>query len=217
MKFKKEEIFTIPNILTYIRILCVPFFLWMMFAKNIPHNLMIAFGLFIFASVTDLLDGSIARKYNMTSDIGKVLDPFADKLLQISAIVSLTIIGNIHYAFPVILVSKELYMIIAAGLLVKLVPSDVNIEANVWGKLAALFNAIGLILSFFHNYEGAKNLYYIDWTFLGIGCLLAIVAAINYTIQVGKEVLAGIEKRKKSKEESKNANLEDEESNSDDE
>ena len=65
MKFSKNEIFTIPNILTYIRIVCVPFFIWIILDKSIPSNIYIAFGIFIFASVTDLVDGFIARHYQI--------------------------------------------------------------------------------------------------------------------------------------------------------
>ena len=73
MKFSKRDAFTIPNILTYIRLLCLPFFLWMMFAyfadREASQYLWAGFGLFVFASATDIADGWIARHFNMVSDI----------------------------------------------------------------------------------------------------------------------------------------------------
>ena len=102
MKFSKKEIFTIPNILTYIRILCVPFFIWFMLDTNIPNNVYIAFGLFMFASITDMVDGFIARHYHLISDIGKIADPIADKLLQVSTLLCLTIIAKISWVFPMV-------------------------------------------------------------------------------------------------------------------
>lgn len=191
MKFNKKDVFNIPNILTYIRILCVPFFIWISLDKNLIPDLntrmMIAFGIFLFASITDLADGKIARKYNLVSDIGKVLDPFADKFLQVSAVICLAINGNLHYAFAIILFAKEAYMVIAAAILLKKIPKDVEIKANFYGKIAALFNAIGILLCFFHGF-GEHNLYYIDWTIVSIGCLLAILAAIMYTIQIIQQI-----------------------------
>lgn len=191
MKFKKKDIFNIPNILTYIRILCVPFFIWISLDKNLINDLnirmMIALGIFLFASFTDVIDGKIARKYNLISDIGKVLDPFADKFLQVSAVICLSIVGNLHYSFAIILFLKEGYMVIAASLLLKKISKDIEIKANFYGKIAAVFNAIGIILCFFHNYE-QNHLYYLDWVFLGIGCLLAIFAAVMYSIQIINQI-----------------------------
>ena len=118
MKFSKKDAFTVPNILTYIRLLCLPFFLWMMFAyfadREASQYLWAGFGLFVFASATDIADGWIARHFNMVSDIGKVLDPVADKLLQCFAMLTLGIIGLMHWAFIAIIIAKELYMLFSS-------------------------------------------------------------------------------------------------------
>ena len=88
---KKEDFYNPPNILTYLRLLCVPAFIAVFFAidgaKNL--NVYIAFGIFLFASVTDVLDGFIARRFNFITDLGKMLDPLADKLLQVSVAICL--------------------------------------------------------------------------------------------------------------------------------
>lgn len=182
MRFSSKEIFTIPNILTYIRLLCVPVFIWLMLDSSIGNfNVYIAFGIFVFASVTDVLDGYIARKYNMVSDIGKVTDPLADKLLQVSTMICLAIIGQLHYAFVLVLLLKELYMVLGGVVILKVFKSNYTIEANKWGKIATLVNSVGIILSFFHKPE-FKNLYYIDWAIVGVGALLAIYAAVQYTV-----------------------------------
>lgn len=186
MRFSSKEIFTIPNILTYIRLLCVPVFIWLMLDSSIGNfNVYIAFGIFVFASVTDVLDGYIARKYNMVSDIGKVTDPLADKLLQVSTMICLAIIGQLHYAFVLVLLLKELYMVLGGVVILKVFKSNYTIEANKWGKIATLVNSVGIILSFFHKPE-FKNLYYIDWAIVGVGALLAIYAAAQYTVNFVK-------------------------------
>lgn len=186
MRFSSKEIFTIPNILTYIRLLCVPVFIWLMLDSSIGNfNVYIAFGIFVFASVTDVLDGYIARKYNMVSDIGKVTDPLADKLLQVSTMICLAIIGQLHYALVLVLLLKELYMVLGGVVILKVFKSNYTIEANKWGKIATLVNSVGIILSFFHKPE-FKNLYYIDWAIVGVGALLAIYAAAQYTVNFVK-------------------------------
>lgn len=186
MRFSSKEIFTIPNILTYIRLLCVPVFIWLMLDASIGNfNVYIAFGIFVFASVTDVLDGYIARKFNMVSDIGKVTDPLADKLLQVSTMICLAIIGQLHYAFVLVLLLKELYMVLGGVVILKVFKSNYTIEANKWGKIATLVNSVGIIMSFFHKPE-FKNLYYIDWAIVGVGALLAIYAAAQYTVNFVK-------------------------------
>lgn len=186
MRFSSKEIFTIPNILTYIRLLCVPVFIWLMLDSSIgSFNVYIAFGIFVFASVTDVLDGYIARKFNMVSDIGKVTDPLADKLLQVSTMICLAIIGQLHYAFVLVLLLKELYMVLGGVVILKVFKSNYTIEANKWGKIATLVNSVGIIMSFFHKPE-FKNLYYIDWAIVGVGALLAIYAAAQYTVNFVK-------------------------------
>lgn len=186
MRFSSKEIFTIPNILTYIRLLCVPVFIWLMLDSSIgSFNVYIAFAIFVFASVTDVLDGYIARKFNMVSDIGKVTDPLADKLLQVSTMICLAIIGQLHYAFVLVLLLKELYMVLGGVVILKVFKSNYTIEANKWGKIATLVNSVGIIMSFFHKPE-FKNLYYIDWAIVGVGALLAIYAAAQYTVNFVK-------------------------------
>lgn len=187
MKFKAKEIFTIPNILTYIRLLLVPVFIWLMFDKGIADragieslNVYIAFAVFVVASLTDIVDGWVARRFNMMSDIGKVTDPLADKLLQISTLLTLTIVGNVHWAFVVILFVKELYMVVGAAVILKGFKSNFVVESNVWGKVGSVINTVGIILAFFHEPK-FKNLYYIDWVIIGIGCVFAIIAAAEYT------------------------------------
>lgn len=185
MKFSKNEIFTIPNILTYIRIVCVPFFIWIILDKSIPNNIYIAFGIFIFASITDLVDGFIARHYHLISDIGKVADPIADKLLQVSTLLCLTILGKIHWGFPVVFFIKETYMVLGGSVIVKLFKSDYVLQSNIFGKFATCLNSLGIVLGFFAKegnmaYDIAVNV------ILTCGAVFAVVTAVIYTVQFFK-------------------------------
>ncbi len=203
MEFNKKDVFTLPNILTYLRIALVPVFIAFMFIDFMPNNIYWAFGVFLLASFTDVADGYIARKFSMVSDIGKILDPFADKFLQVSAIICLTVTGNIHYAFAIILFSKELYMICGSLFMLRY-KDKITIQANVYGKVAAAVYAVGMILAFFHNdfveLKVGFGEYTLDWMILTVASVLAIVAAVYYTTDIlSKLKKANIEEKENPK------------------
>ncbi len=190
MQFSKKDLFTIPNILTYIRLLCVPVFIGMMIAycvdKSATAYLWTAFGLFVFASATDIADGYIARRFNLISDIGKVLDPVADKLLQGFAILMLGIAGNVHWAFVVIIVAKEIFIGITSKYFMRASKRQVEQMANKWGKYAALTVFIGLFFAFLVPFH--KVIAIGDLVIFCIGSALAICAAVQYTYIYTKQL-----------------------------
>lgn len=190
MKFKKEELFTIPNILTYIRLICIPFFVWMM-AEYAAHSeelkyLWAGIGIFVFAEITDICDGYIARHFNQISDIGKVLDPIADKLLQCLAMLMLCICGNLHWIFAVIIIVKEIYMAVSSKYFMRASKRQVEQKSNKVGKAGAAIYFIGIALAFFAGLHDI--VFYVDTAILAIGSILAIVAAIQYTVIYAKQL-----------------------------
>ena len=139
-KFKENvgELFenwnTIPNWLCFLRIALIPIFS-VLFIKE---HYIIAFVLMIIAAVTDLLDGKIARKYNMVSNLGKILDPIADKLSQVAIVIILifkfwSFEGILKYLL-FLFIAKELIMVIAGALL--LAKGMRPVAAEMWGKVA---------------------------------------------------------------------------------
>ena len=199
---KKEDFFNIPNILTYIRILCVPAFIAVFFAVNGERNLnvYIAFSIFLFASLTDIVDGYIARKYSLITDLGKMLDPLADKLLQVSAAVCLCLnefilhssIGMLFLFFPIALGAKELFMLIWGVILAK---RTIVVHSNIYGKAAAFANGIGLLMSFFVSAE--YDAYRIVTTvILSIGTLLAYIALIDYARKLASQLNNSLKDKK---------------------
>lgn len=82
MHIKKDDFFKLPNILTYIRILLVPVFIYVFLTAKTPLQVLLAAGVVFLSALTDLLDGFIARKFNIITDWGKFIDPIADKLMQ---------------------------------------------------------------------------------------------------------------------------------------
>ena len=197
-----KEVWTIPNIITYFRILCVPVFCALMALGGVRDNLALfysALGVFFVASGSDLVDGYIARRFNMQSGIGMALDPVADKLMHISVLLCLALCtgltplgahynatGNpefnyfVHYGFVVAIIAKELVQLMIAIYVIK---KGATVKANWLGKISSFTISIGVILGFFHQYVG-----FADWGILSWGIVLSYAAAFSYLKQVTDQV-----------------------------
>ena len=133
----------LPNKLTIIRVILIPFFLVFMLVEKIPMNYFLALAIFIIASVTDALDGKIARKHNLVTNFGKFLDPLADKALVMSAIVVFIELGWIG-SIPVIIILGREFMVTSLRLVANKSGGKV-IAAGFSGKLKTAFTMIAII------------------------------------------------------------------------
>lgn len=133
----------LPNKLTIFRVIMIPFFLIALLVDEIPGGKWIAVSLFVIASLTDMLDGKIARKYNLITNFGKFMDPLADKLLVCSAIVALISLNRIPCWVVIVIIAREF---IISGF--RLVASDngVVIAASWWGKIKTVVQMIMTIV-----------------------------------------------------------------------
>ena len=135
----------LPNKLTVLRVIMIPFFVFFLLWQGGENRTfrLIALALFIIASLTDLLDGKIARKYNLVTNFGKFMDPLADKLLVCSALICLIELGELPAWMVLIIISREF---IISGF--RLVASDngVVIAASYWGKFKTTFQMIAVVL-----------------------------------------------------------------------
>ncbi len=133
----------LPNKLTLLRVILVPFFLLFMYI-NIPFNYAIALVIFAAASITDALDGHIARKNNLVTNFGKFLDPLADKVLVISALCVFTEMPDVKMgAIPLIIIVAREFMV--SGLRLLAADSGVVVAAGIWGKLKTAFTMVTII------------------------------------------------------------------------
>lgn len=139
---EKQQIWNVPNTLTIIRMLLIPVY-WFVFMDG-----QTAWGLVIFitASLTDLADGYIARKYNQITDFGKLMDPLADKLMVVSVMLSLAIKGMAPWPALLVILCKEALMVLGGTLLYK---KGVVVYAAKIGKYAQALVVSGLVLCFF--------------------------------------------------------------------
>lgn len=200
MDFRKQDVWSIPNILTYVRFLCIPVFMVMMILFAVSGNsettyLYAGFGIFVFAELTDIIDGWVARHFNMITDLGKVIDPIADKVLQSLSLVALCLV-NYYWIIPfaAIIAFKEIYMGVQAKYFMRASKRQVHMMANWVGKTGALINFIGIVVGFIVPMpigEKASNIVKIvDMVILGVGCALAIFAAAQYTANHVKQLKA---------------------------
>lgn len=190
-----KDLWTIPNIITYFRMICVPVFIVLMALGGVWSNLYYfysALGVFFIASASDLVDGWIARKFNMCSGVGMVFDPLADKLMHISVLLclafctGLTPLGRdtlsqfsdpnlhwyVHYGFVIGIILKEIILVSMAPVAMK---KKAKVEANMLGKVASFTVSVGVILGFFHPF-----LHFADWGILAWGITLGWASAISY-------------------------------------
>ena len=168
----------IPNILSCIRIILVGVFIYLFF-HNYPHNLAWATTVFITAGLTDVVDGFLARRFKWITDLGKVLDPLADKLMQCTVLVCMLIKSLIPAWLVIPFVLKEL--LILSGGLFMIKRRDVVAVSNVYGKATVVFFYAAVVFCISAREFLAQNpivLYVVCAAVL----LVAISALINYAM-----------------------------------
>lgn len=133
----------LPNKLTLLRVLLVPFFLLFMYI-DMPYSYTIALVIFAAASVTDALDGHIARKNHLITNFGKFLDPLADKVLVIAALAVFAAMPEVNMgAVPLIIIVSREFMV--SGLRLIAADSGVVVAAGIWGKLKTAFTMVTIV------------------------------------------------------------------------
>ena len=137
----------LPNMLTLARFVLIPVFVYVVFCyPGEASGLVAGMVIFAFAGLTDLLDGYIARRYNMVTTWGKLMDPLADKLMLITVLISLSIKQLIPPFVVIVVIVKELMIIVGAAFLYK--ARKVVVQANYFGKAAstAFFLAVVAVI-----------------------------------------------------------------------
>ena len=134
----------IPNIITAIRFILIPIFIFFMSIRQFNW----AVGVFLLAVFSDFIDGYLARKYKMITKWGKLMDPLADKLLQVSGIIMLGFTGLINNILPILVIvgGKEILMFIGSIILLR---KGIVVSANWYGKVSTVIIYAAVILSIF--------------------------------------------------------------------
>lgn len=171
----------LPNKLTMFRVILIPFFIVFLLVPITPYDKWIALAIFIIASLTDLLDGKIARKYHLVTNFGKFMDPLADKLLVCSALICLIELGKIPSWMVILIIAREF---VISGF--RLIASDngVVIAASYFGKFKTTFQMIAVCLMI----ADLAALKLLTDIVLWIAVVLTVVSLIDYLVK-NKDVM----------------------------
>ena len=173
----------LPNKLTIFRVILIPFFVFFLLTDVLGANGdYLALVIFIVASLTDMLDGKIARKYNLVTNFGKFMDPLADKLLVCSAMICLIPSGKLPTAIVIVIIAREF---IISGF--RLVASDngIVIAANYWGKFKTV-SQMAMIIVLIADLGGIFDL--IGQILIWLALALTIISLIDY-VWTNRQVL----------------------------
>ncbi len=181
-----DRVLTLPNVLSALRLVGVPVFLWLLFT----HQDIWAFVVLALSGLTDYLDGKIARRFNLVSRVGQLLDPLADRLYVLTTLVALTIRDIIPLWLLIVLVGRDLFMGVVILLLKRV--GQTGLPVHFVGK-AATFNLLYafpiLLLSSVEGVIGdvAQPL---GWAFAWWGVGLYLLAAVLYAVQAAAVIRA---------------------------
>ena len=176
----------LPNKLTIVRIIMIPFFVFFLLTDFVAGSKWIATVLFCAASLTDFLDGHIARKYNLVTNFGKFMDPLADKLLVCSAMIALVGMHRLSSIVAIIIIAREF---IISGFRLIAADNGVVIAASYWGKFKTTFQMIMiilLILDLNYPFSGVVNM-----VVTYIALILTVVSLIDYIVKNYKIFIEG--------------------------
>lgn len=181
----------IPNRLSLLRLILVPVML-VCFLVDFPYHIFVTLGIFIIASITDFLDGYIARKYNMITDIGKFLDPIADKTLATTALMIIAVFNLIPQPYGIIC----LFLFVTRDLVINALrqiasAKGVIVSADKWGKYKSfiLDIAIPVVLLFKALLDANVNatavniVMWAGYSLMILASVLNIISCINYLIK----------------------------------
>ncbi|MGM0379361.1 MAG: CDP-diacylglycerol--glycerol-3-phosphate 3-phosphatidyltransferase [Bacillota bacterium] len=159
----------LPNKISVFRLFLVPIYLFVFIKYNINYAIII----FLIAGISDFLDGYIARKYNLITSFGKVIDPLADKLMLISVLASLVYAGYIPIIIFFIIFIKEIFLIFS-GILLYFKKEKVVIASNTYGKLSTIFFYLAIFAILVINNK------FLNITLIIIATFLTMVALYSY-------------------------------------
>ena len=173
---------SVPNIITVVRILLAPLFVYLLLADQgeLDTTRWVAAILFIVAIATDGIDGHIARSRNLVTDLGVLLDPIADKILTLSALITLSVLGELWWWVTIIIVVRELGITVWRLVVV----TKVVVPASKTGKLKTLAQAVAISLFLLPLVTVVGDwILWVNWIAMAIAFALTVYSGIEYLVQ----------------------------------
>ncbi len=166
----------VANQLTIVRIVAIPLYLLVLYINKDWSNVAATL-IFILAGVSDFLDGYIARKYNMITDLGKILDPIADKILVAAALIALIDLDRLYWWIAVIMLARDFTMEALRNLAAS---KGIIIAAGIWGKLKTTFQMVAIGMISFKNVWLGINWYILGQVLMYVALFLSLYSAYVY-------------------------------------
>ena len=195
MPKERENIWNVPNVLTLIRFGMIPVY-WYLILND---HFYAALAVFAFASLTDVADGFIARKYNLITNFGKLMDPLADKLMSISVMLSLAVKHIIPWVAPLLLFLKEGTMVVGGIILYR---KKVVVYSKWIGKAAQTVVVCSLITCFFHEWINTHLGFPLHLYLVWAGVILTLCALVYYitmALRLNREAESRLREEEKKK------------------
>ena len=183
----KKEVFTIPNLLSLFRLALIPVYIYIYLGATETYQYITAGTIMAVSCLTDLIDGKVARRFNMVSTLGKILDPLADKVLVITALTVFVELKEFRMsAIPLVIIIAREFMV--SGLRLLAAEEGVVIAAGIWGKLKTAFTMVTIVgvvayLSLAYDFGLAVPDFVRTWILGGliwISTILTIISGLVY-------------------------------------
>ena len=174
----------LPNKLTIARMCMVPLFM-IALMMNTDASRIVATVIFALASLTDMLDGQIARKYNMITNFGKLMDPLADKVLTAAAMICLVELGDLAAWIAVLIIFRE-YLI--TGLRSVAASENIVVAANIWGKVKTVCQMFALMLLMLKPQIMALCGVNIGLWLMYVAVILTVYSGLDYVLKLNKQM-----------------------------
>lgn len=184
-----------PNKLTLARMIATPIFMATMLIE-FPYHYLVSLILFAAASLTDMIDGKMARKYNLVTDFGKFLDPLADKMLTTAAYLGFMFLysGNLGKQMTAIVFIVLFREFMVSSLRLVTAKSGLVVAANIWGKLKTVSQMVGIVVALFFCtiitdfglIQSAQDIYIIDIIVIALFWISAILCVISGLIYLNE-------------------------------
>ena len=175
-KLNRDQILSLPNGVSIIRVVAIPFILVMLFSPGKVTHFVTAL-LFLAAAITDTLDGYLARRRGMVTTLGKFLDPLADKLLIVTTLIALIPARGIPVWMVIVIVGRE---IAVTGLRGIAVSQDFVISASTWGKYKTVFEVAAVSFLILDGDPVSTGFYMVGIILLWIAVILAVASGVDY-------------------------------------
>ncbi len=169
----------LANKITMLRIFLVPIFMFFLLTK-MQHGAYIAVGVFIFAAITDGLDGYVARKWKQVTNFGKFIDPLADKLLVTAALISLVELGSLSSWVAMIIIGREF---VVTSLRIVAVSEGVIISASMWGKVKTITQIVAISAILLNNYPFSIFGFPFDKISMFLAVVFTIFSGVDYLMK----------------------------------